>query len=145
MDGRHTPALYSRFLSSLLAKHTSTDAASRLDRPGDLGDTKASSYDSYHIDERPLAHDSHVSWPDIDVGTQPLENGGAWTGAGYCSYDMDLSLSYFVRTVTQNFPTGIQQENSIAHDWQGWGFSEGQVHGQPSSGMEWWQGRNEMI
>jgi len=46
---------------------------------------------------------------------------------------MDLSLSHFVRTVTQNFPGGVQREGPVVHDtWGSWDFGESQIHWPPS-------------
>jgi transcriptional regulatory protein LEU3 len=134
LDGRHTPALYSRFLSSLLARYTSRNA---LDG---LADDDVKTF-SHYTDGRPLTSVPRYSWPDIDVGTQLSGNGGNWTGFGDSTQDneadMDLSLSHFVRTVTQNFPGGVQREDPVGSDtWDGWDF--GQVHWTPSSGVEWW-------
>lgn len=138
LDGRHTPALYSRFLSSLLAKYTSRSAI------GTLVPTLDDDYKTYsqYTDGRPLASAHHYSWPDIDVSTQPVENGGDWARFGDPTQDngadIDLSLSHFVRTVTQNFPDRAQREDTIVPDtWDGWNFGEGQAQWPPSGGVEW--------
>ena len=139
LDGRHTPALYSRFLSTLLRKYTSGSAVGRhVLAPDDEFKTY-----SQYTNGRP----SHYSWPDIEVNTQPLENGSDWAKFGDSTEGneagMDLSLSHFVRTVTQNFPGVTPREDPIVRDtWDGWGLNEGEVQ-WPSNGAEWWgQSRN---
>lgn len=145
LDGRHTPALYSRFLSSLLAKYTSRNVPGAIDAPDD-GVTTYSGY----TDGRPVAPVPPYSWPDVDIDGQMAENGGDWAGledstAQGSGANMDLSLSHFVKTVTQNFPGRAQREDPpVADTWDSWDFGEGQVPWAPSSGVEWWGQRNGM-
>lgn len=144
LDGRHTPSLYARFLSSLLAKHTST--------PRDaLGKPHLSEDDlqtpSQCAKGRLLSPASYFSWPDIEVDTQQLENGGNLAGfgdftQGGANADMDLSFSHFLRTVTENFPGETQKGDAVVHGgWDGWDC-ESQVPWLPSSGL--WSQRNGM-
>ena len=146
LDGRHTPALYSRFLSSLLGKYTSQGGAGRHVL---AHDDEFKTY-SHYTDGRPLVPAPNYSWPDIDVNIQPFENGSDWARFGDCAEDneadMDLSLSHFVRTVTQNFPGGAQREDPGVRDtWGGWGVNagqEGQDQWPPSSGGAEWFGQS---
>jgi len=98
VDGRHTPALYSRFLSSLLAKH---------------GVVKIDRFESPKLmhrqdvqDERPATTHSY-SWPDVSpIDTQPMNNQFS-DGAVYQEHgeaDMNFSVTHFVRTVSQDSP-----------------------------------------
>ncbi|KAG6911480.1 hypothetical protein DXG01_014554 [Tephrocybe rancida] len=99
LDGRHTPALYSRFLSSLLAKHSCAPPVVTSDSP-----SSESSATQLLIHEQPSSSLAY-SWPDImyDVDThnpQPSTHGHYTPG----EVDMDLSLSHFVRTINQGYP-----------------------------------------
>lgn len=102
LDGRHTPALYSRFLSSLLRKHhvQSTSTGSEFQH---------SEMDcSTHQDHRQATPPNVYYWPDVGH-TSP----GAYVthqvpdGKIYKQYgdaDMDFSLRHFVTTVSQDLP-----------------------------------------
>lgn len=105
LDGRHTPALYSRFLSSLLAKH-SCRPHSRSESPPN----EPEFYPQYQADCQVTPPHTY-SWPDIihteDTGSTSQHNGDFLTqGEIYqrSDTDMDLSLSHFLKTVTQGFP-----------------------------------------
>ncbi|KAF8894525.1 fungal-specific transcription factor domain-containing protein [Infundibulicybe gibba] len=118
LDDRHTPALYSRFLSSLLDKyhtkpstvqgpHISTHNPDFLPAPGEGQFTP-------HL----------YSWPDIECQT-PIESSGVFAYGTQCEPDMDFSLNHFVKTVTQDVPsqgpgTSLSTQSSLAlwDDWE---------------------------
>lgn len=91
LDGRHTPALYSRFLSSLLERHHATPnkyASQYLSTdPGFL----TSSHD-YREFTQPNVH----CWPD--VGQAP----GNWALPEMSIDHMDFSLTHFISAVSQD-------------------------------------------
>jgi transcriptional regulatory protein LEU3 len=144
LDGRHTPSLYSRFLSSLLAQHTSTSRGA-LDRFQLSEDDLRVQTSSQFTDGGLLTPTSYFSWPDIEFGTQQSENGGSWAEfgdfiQGGADANMDLSLSHFLRTVTQNFPGETRGEDAAVHGgWDRWGW-ESQVPWPSSPGL--WSQRN---
>ncbi|KAG6878741.1 hypothetical protein C0993_011556 [Termitomyces sp. T159_Od127] len=102
IDTRHTPALYCRFLSSLLAKHHSVASQDPVESP--VSDPFATPYprDGQILDA------SFTYWPDVmyDVDQQGQQHHGPPIGGFYQAgeVDMDLSLSHFVRTVTEGYP-----------------------------------------
>ena len=146
LDGRHTPALYSRFLSSLLAKYTSGHplSESHLSYGEDAVKIR-----SQYTDGPLLATSALYSWPDVphaDVCTQRAETreDSEEFKADYQlnEADMDLSLPHFVRTVTQNFPGTQVEEPTIPDVWGGWDLESYQAHAPPMSQLEfshWWR------
>ncbi|KAG6903225.1 hypothetical protein C0995_002768 [Termitomyces sp. Mi166 len=93
IDARHTPALYCRFLSSLLAKHHYVLPQVTSESP--ISDSSVTPFPN---DGQFLTY----SWPDImyDVNKHDQQHDASSTG-GLCQadeVDMDLSLSHFVRT-----------------------------------------------
>ena len=127
LDGRHTPALYSRFLSSLLAKHRdnckfpSSDSKPQQNEP----------YWPWNYDHQVTPPDGDAilyTWPDV------IPAGGYLATANedglpvqtqdmmqQCGVEMDLSLAYFHKTVTQGFPPGPPEDLLLAplqeFDW----------------------------
>ncbi|KAF8078012.1 fungal-specific transcription factor domain-containing protein [Lyophyllum atratum] len=106
LDGRHTPALYSRFLSSLLAKHNCMPP-----RPITESSPTEPKFHAQYSDDRQPTPPHAYSWPDImhtDDVSPSNHNNGDFSAHGefyqHDDVDMDLSLSHFVRTVTQGFP-----------------------------------------
>ncbi|KAJ4488126.1 fungal-specific transcription factor domain-containing protein [Lentinula aciculospora] len=97
LDGRHTPALYSRFLVNLLSKYN-THSNRRSETPPD--DIR---FHPQYNEERPAS--SPPGWPDIpseNVAPQALSSyqpGIVYQEAG--DADMDFSLGHFVRTVSE--------------------------------------------
>ncbi|KAJ6547487.1 fungal-specific transcription factor domain-containing protein [Mycena capillaripes] len=103
LDGRHTPALYSRFLSSLLAKYNVFPL--RDDSPP-TDDVKF--YRQFGL-ERSDTPPNVYSWPDIPYGANvsPLHSEGSDDFLIYQQSgepDMDLSLSHFIRAVNEEPP-----------------------------------------
>ncbi|KAJ7156049.1 fungal-specific transcription factor domain-containing protein [Mycena crocata] len=106
LDGRHTPALYSRFLSSLLSKYNVFPL--REDSPPT---DDVHFYPQFGIDR--VSTPPHVySWPDIaqtdTVSPLPSEASDdflIYQRAG--DPDMDLSLSHFIRAVTGEQSNGV--------------------------------------
>ncbi|KAJ6502622.1 hypothetical protein C8R45DRAFT_626817 [Mycena sanguinolenta] len=100
LDGRHTPALYSRFLSSLLDKYNVLPE--RDDTTSD--DTKF--HRQFEINRSGGTPPNVYSWPDIarsvDVSPHPSDESD-----GFLIYqvsenpDMDLSLNHFIRAVNE--------------------------------------------
>ena len=137
LDGRHTPALYARFLSSLLAQYTSRNPISESGMPNGSDEVTSQS----QLTPSPLC-----SWPDVphtDIcrGAQQSGNESDSTAlqARYAinEADIDLSLPHFVRTVTQSFPgpiAGTQVGEPPSLDkWEGWGLGGS----QPQTPMPW--------
>ncbi|KAG6825062.1 hypothetical protein H0H92_004973 [Tricholoma furcatifolium] len=103
LDERHTPALYSRFLSSLLAKHNYVPP--QVTCSPSMGDSMAVQFPMNTGNDSilPLTY----SWPDIIHDADAQQGSSAMHGGLYqqaFDVDMDLSLSHFVRTVTQVEP-----------------------------------------
>ncbi|KAG6879520.1 hypothetical protein C0992_001853 [Termitomyces sp. T32_za158] len=103
IDTRHTPALYCRFLSSLLAKHHSVLPQVSFESP--VSDPYSTPYPR---DGQTSDTSFTYSWPDITYGVDQhdQQHNGISIGGSYQAgeVDMDLSLSHFVRTVTQGYP-----------------------------------------
>jgi transcriptional regulatory protein LEU3 len=129
LDGRHTPALYSRFLSSLLDKHNSRIHRSLSDSP------------PHDHNIHPAHHEAHqppqsylYSWPDIvhpEVGPENAEI----PASDFYNHDeaeMDFSLSHFVRTVTaQDLPTQNTEGQLVPQVWNDWELRNNQVQWPP--------------
>ncbi|TFK76511.1 hypothetical protein BDN72DRAFT_831085 [Pluteus cervinus] len=95
VDDRHMPALYSRFLSSLLKRYTDDE-----DRIEDSEDTYDNLPDS-NTPQFPAA-----SWPDVfNPGYTSLAESSYLSGQEGTA-DMDFSLAHFLKTVSEN-PTPI--------------------------------------
>ncbi|KAL0946983.1 hypothetical protein HGRIS_013130 [Hohenbuehelia grisea] len=112
LDGRHTPALYSRFLSNLLAKH-------HAQQP--IASSSSNGYPAEDIKFIPQFHSERqqtpphmCSWPDTLYAQGDSPQGGqvhAELPAGTIyqesgEADMDFSLAYFMRSVDQGPPYG---------------------------------------
>ncbi|KAL0572941.1 hypothetical protein V5O48_009031 [Marasmius crinis-equi] len=97
LDGRHTPALYSRFLSSLLARYNISPRARAL--PSRDGTSMYAQYDTQRDPSPPHSY----SWPDISSpSTTPVESFQHDPGTVYQQRgdaEMDFSLTHFVKTV----------------------------------------------
>lgn len=102
LDGRHTPALYSKFLSSLMERHN----VKALYTTSDFAGPFTSSYEP----ARSFTPPHLSSWPDtsfIDPSTPTItpEFTDGLIFQQHGEAEMDFSLNHFVRTVTQNFPS----------------------------------------
>lgn len=121
LDGRHTPALYSRFLSSLLAKHNYKPPLSGPDPP-----LNEISFHHQYNDGHQLTPPQVYSWPDIiyaeNVDPTNEFNGGSMQRDDYQygDTDMDFSLSHFVRSVTAGFPAPGTSDDMV--DTLNWEF-----------------------
>lgn len=100
LDGRHTPALYSRFLSSLMLKHAlmmsdlETSEGSGLSAPPAFLD-----------DHRHTTPPEGYSWPDVDRRADEQSESNSPHYLDNTELDMDYSLAHFIRTVSsQNQP-----------------------------------------
>lgn len=122
LDGRHTPALYSRFLSSLLAKHRDncSDSGPPYNEPTLYGPW------SYNHPTTPPEGDAILhTWPDVipaggsDDGLPAQMQDVMWQ----CGVEMDLSLAHFHKTVTQGFPLGPPEELSLSQLQQGFDWT----------------------
>ncbi|KAJ7452500.1 fungal-specific transcription factor domain-containing protein [Mycena galericulata] len=115
LDGRHTPALYSRFLSSLLAKYN--DFPLRDDSPPT---ENIKFYPQFGPDRRSSPPHPY-SWPDID--TAQVENVSSEGSDDflmcqrYGDPDMDLSLCHFIRTVNGEQSGGNEQPSIPEGVW----------------------------
>ncbi|KNZ74215.1 Protein priB, partial [Termitomyces sp. J132] len=102
IDARHTPALYCRFLSSLLAKHHPVSPQTTSESP--ISDSSIASFPS----DGQFSTSSLTSWPDIMYDVHKHQHDSSPTHEAFFQdgeVDMDLSLSHFVRTVNQGYPT----------------------------------------
>ncbi|KAJ8700225.1 hypothetical protein PTI98_003271 [Pleurotus ostreatus] len=105
LDGRHTPALYSRFLSSLLAKHR----PKKSEATDTIMNDDLKIYPQYPAD-RQQTPPNQFSWPDTteyrgDVSPpsqSDLPDGTVFQQSGEAT--MDFSLTYFMRSVSQDQP-----------------------------------------
>jgi hypothetical protein len=112
LDGRHTPALYSRFLSSQLARHNVlTDSDSDADSAIRTEDI----IPQYRQDRRHTP--PHLfAWPDTgNIQNHPVEHiTNSQSGVVFQQYgeaDMDFSVHHFMDTVkTQD---GVSAKNFI--------------------------------
>lgn len=102
LDGRHTPALYSRFLSGLLIKYHNVSPH----RPDSPASEDLKFYPQFGSD-RSLTPPQVYSWPDVGLAYSPsVSPAGSDASGDYLIYqhagdlDMDLSLSHFINTVT---------------------------------------------
>ncbi|KAF9005589.1 fungal-specific transcription factor domain-containing protein [Cyathus striatus] len=120
LDGRHTPALYSRFLSSLLNKHHVRGGrnSSGLENP--------SCSSSYSADSQLVASQG-MHWPDVGQSAgishhfDDLSEGMIYQQQG--DIDMDFSLTHFVRTVSQELPAhiyNVQMTSNTENQWRNW-------------------------
>jgi transcriptional regulatory protein LEU3 len=106
LDGRHTPALYSRFLSSLMMKHAlmMSDDSQR----GEL--TKLY---SLQAKDRQTTPSVGSKWPD-NAQTESSSDFDYSNDIGYQSprqeIEMDYSLSNFIKTVTQKWPSSTNMD-----------------------------------
>ncbi|KAJ7046707.1 hypothetical protein C8F04DRAFT_206845 [Mycena alexandri] len=101
LDGRHTPALYSRFLSSLLSKYNVFPVRNSGSPPAD----GVEFYRQFEP-ERSETPSHAYSWPDIahNDSVSPLPSEGSDDFLIYPRSgdpDMDLSLSHFIQTVNE--------------------------------------------
>lgn len=98
IDGRHAPALYSKFLSTLLDKHYT---------PAIHQEVTSSEIYSQYQENREVTPPHVFSWPDVPAVSEPLPLPNGMTDADTETLlhvvrqqvgdaDMDFSLSHFV-------------------------------------------------
>ncbi|TFK42647.1 fungal-specific transcription factor domain-containing protein [Crucibulum laeve] len=140
LDGRHTPALYSRFLSSLLGKHHAKEMHIGTSPIDDSSLTTAYSAD------RLSTPPNVFHWPDVGqaAGTfhhlDALSEGMIYQQQG--DTDMDFSLTHFVRTVSQDLPPQPYCGQMVDTDnWRDWGARNDHSSGwsQPSQFLDFWR------
>ena len=120
LDGRHTPALYSRFLASLIFRHSLT-----------LSDMTAFSPEHSSSSEPETSHSTPQEgfyWPDIRQPNPTSENAPSRFGTDNFlpdqgRYLMDFSLSHFIKTVTEHAPPPTDMEVSSV-TWESWKSEE---------------------
>ncbi|KAF9480102.1 hypothetical protein BDN70DRAFT_905913 [Pholiota conissans] len=122
LDGRHTPALYSRFLASLIFRHSLT-----------LSDMTAFSPEQSHSpssepETRHSTPQEGFYWPDIRQPNPTSENAPSRFGTNGIlpdqgRYLMDFSLSHFIKTVTEHVPPPTDMEVSSV-TWESWKSEE---------------------
>lgn len=112
LDGRHAPALYSKFLSTLLDKHYTPAIHQEV--------TSSEIYSQYQ--ENREATPPHVfSWPDVPAVSEPAPLPVHMTDAvaetllhvvrqQVGDADMDFSLSHFVSSSLPSLPISSYQE-----------------------------------
>lgn len=113
LDGRHTPALHSRFLTSLLAKCNVRPPRHQSDSPSD----EIRIYPQY-AENREQTPPNIYSWPDILNRDQSPRTPGGDTSTRIVyqqpgDADMDFSLLHFVRSVTQDIPAQHYLQSSV--------------------------------
>jgi len=124
LDGRHTPALYSRFLSSLMRKHRIT-----VDYHESTGENMDNSRSPQEQDRQGPVTDS-FPWPDISTSTasNAYSTSATFKGAGHQTttgwLDMDFSLSHFIKTVTET--TTPPSETDFPQSSKGWDINYAQ-------------------
>lgn len=133
LDGRHTPALYSRFILSLLKEW-----CPRAYRPM-IQEASAPS----HAGSSPSTSGAHGSqseayyanWPSVPSNARssgtPDSTDMMGPGMAYQRQVDDFSLTHFVKTVTQDMPhqaSGSQETGYMAgtsSSWRDWSISDG--------------------
>ncbi|GLB37436.1 putative GAL4-like Zn(II)2Cys6 (or C6 zinc) binuclear cluster DNA-binding domain [Lyophyllum shimeji] len=144
LDGRHTPALCSRFLSSLLAKHNSKPPRATVQSSSSPNEPRF--YAQYSDDRQPTPPHSY-SWPDV-MHAEDVSASGRYTEesaaeGGFYQYndaDMDLSSSHFVQTVTQGFPMcshPAPEHVSIFTNGSNWDFPDTPATQSLQDGDSW--------
>ncbi|KAJ7219201.1 hypothetical protein GGX14DRAFT_549692 [Mycena pura] len=130
LDGRHSPALYSRFLSTLLAKHNVFPARGGDSPPSsddidvgtavDRSDTSPGLY-SWPDVSGPHARRRHTlslsAMPSDGLSMSPPSEGGSdvYGAQRVGDLDMDLSLSHFISTVNGGQP--VDAGNTVPEVW----------------------------
>jgi len=106
LDGRHTPALYSRFLSSLMMKHA-------LMRSDDSQRGEPTKLCSLQARDRQTTASMGSKWPD-NPQNESFSDFDYSNDLGYQSprqeIEMDYSLSNFIKTVTQKWPSSTNMD-----------------------------------
>ncbi|KAG7452580.1 uncharacterized protein BT62DRAFT_977217 [Guyanagaster necrorhizus] len=127
LDGRHTPALYSRFLANLMARNVPHLRTQPYAESGD-----------HNLDSSSFGGDLHVpppnefSWPDIrysesppGANVEPVDSIPRRTREA----DMDFSLDNFVRAVSQDVPTTTYDTDAFTSSWGGsWATQESALY-----------------
>ncbi|KAK7043609.1 hypothetical protein VNI00_008220 [Paramarasmius palmivorus] len=119
LDGRHTPALYSRFLSSLLAKYNIPPRERCF--PTVDG---TSIYPQYSAQRGSTPPNTYL-WPEVyhNGTSQGIPNVSSSGPSEYTVYqqsgdaDMDLSPNHFIKTVTQNASPSSFLNQSASQSW----------------------------
>ncbi|KAF8959024.1 hypothetical protein BDZ97DRAFT_1906286 [Flammula alnicola] len=119
LDGRHTPALYSRFLSSLMVKH-----ALMMSDMDTLGNEYSQAGGSKVLNRRTTPPDG-FNWPDVRQTNTHSGNGASDLGKGsgfqfQGEIVMDYSLSHFIKTVTEYTRPSTEMETDLALAWETW-------------------------
>lgn len=105
IDGKHAPALYSRFLSTLLRQHCPKPLLDACTSSNAFSGGSPSGSDGYDRG----GSDYGSSWPDVSGASGGHSSGGSDLSSGMVYHQhgdpaMDFSLNHFVKTVTnQNF------------------------------------------
>lgn len=127
LDRRHTPALYSRFLSSLMVRHSLV--GSNTNSPNNDDSTLPSNYLSA---SRQFSPPEQLFWPDV-----PRSNSSSAshtpdlpTASDYQfksgSMGMDFSLPYFIKTLTSQPPASPPSSDDMefGESWPLWKGSD---------------------
>ncbi|KAJ7582789.1 fungal-specific transcription factor domain-containing protein [Mycena floridula] len=111
LDGRHTPALHSRFLSSLLDRHQAKRDGEPSDPDSPTSDGSDLRIYAQYGEIRQHTPPNVYSWPDIlnrdPSPTSPVSDhapGTVWQQPG--DSEMDFSALNYIRTVSQD-PAGV--------------------------------------
>ncbi|KAF4614734.1 hypothetical protein D9613_003000 [Agrocybe pediades] len=148
LDGRHTPALYSRFLASLMDNH------GIIYNTPSSPTTSHSRDSSYYGITRDVSPQDGFMWPDVQSGNvSSNDHGHAFSQDQHGGYhmtegqiDMDFSLSHFIRTVSSQQPSPppsiisafADQDMPPMDDWQiQWKNTEQQQQQQMPGLSQW--------
>ncbi|KJA20235.1 hypothetical protein HYPSUDRAFT_68639 [Hypholoma sublateritium FD-334 SS-4] len=121
LDGRHTPAVHSKFLSTLMLKRGLT-----MNNMWTLSREQSPHSDPGH---RQLTPPDEFSWPDVQGPSTPSQNPslrlGSSCGAQFQSDRlMDYSLSHFIKTVISYAPTPSDMDVATNMTWDSWKSEE---------------------
>jgi len=113
LDERHTPALYSRFLSSLMMKHAlvTSDGSHGLTKPCSL-----------QAKDRQMTPSVGSKWPEHAQPESSSDCSGSFDYSNDLGcqrprqeIEMDYSMSSFIKTVTQKWPSSTNMD--IQEPW----------------------------
>lgn len=144
LDEKHTPALYSRFLSTLLRQHCPASLLEACGTPPiSEGETPEGSEERDDVSTT-----YYPSWPDVSglpvAGPSRMPDAGSMAGMVYQQHGdphMDFSLNHFVRTIRGQAPRsgGGTVRYATSDAWRSWPeeqlFAQPDLHSMPLTGI----------
>lgn len=121
LDGRHTPAVHSNFLSTLMLKRGLT-----MNNMWTLSREQSPHSEPGH---RQLTPPDEFSWPDVQGPSTHSQNASLRLASG-CGAQfqsdrlMDYSLSHFIKTVISYAPTPSDMDVATNMTWDSWKSEE---------------------